>query len=168
MVNRPQTIELSPIGIVRSPRTEVADDHWGAVISTIELDSRWLPAASLRGLDSFSHAEVIFHVDRVDPNSVETAARHPRNRSDWPSVGIFAQRAKRRPNRLALSRCEIVAVDGHTVTVRGLDAIDGSPVLDIKPYMREFGPRGPVAQPDWSVELMERYYDSMGAPEDAY
>ena len=89
---------------------------------------------------------------------IETGARHPRNRADWPLVGIFAQRGKNRPNRLGLTTCRIVRVDGLAIEVEGLDAIDGTPVLDIKPVMVEFLPRGDVRQPDWSRELMQGYW----------
>ena len=63
----------------------------------------------------------------------------------WPSVGVFAQRNKRRPNRIGVCTCELLEVNGLELTVRGLDAIDGSPVLGLKPYMTEFAPR--VRQP---------------------
>jgi tRNA (Thr-GGU) A37 N-methylase len=89
---------------------------------------------------------------------IETGARHPRNREDWPLVGIFAQRGRTRPNRLGLSRCNLLKIEGLQLTVQRLDAIDGSPVLDIKPYMAEFAPIGEVLQPAWSSELMTRYY----------
>lgn len=95
----------------------------------------------------------------VAERDVETRARHPRNNSDWPMVGIFAQRPKARPNRLGLSRCRIVSVDGLLVTVQALDAIDGTPVIDIKPYMQEYGPLGEIQQPAWATELMTRYFD---------
>ena len=88
----------------------------------------------------------------------DDGARHPRNRQDWPLVGIFAQRGKNRPNRLGLTTGRIVAVDGLSVEVEGLDAIDGTPVLDIKPVMAEFLPRGAVRQPGWSRELMADYW----------
>jgi tRNA (adenine37-N6)-methyltransferase len=86
------------------------------------------------------------------------AARRPRGNPDWPEVGIFAQRAKRRPNRIGVSVCELVGVDGLQLAVRGLDAIDGTPVLDIKPYLTEFAPRTPVRQPHWSRQLMAGYW----------
>ena len=110
------------------------------------------------GLDQFSHLEIIFLMHRVDPAAIETDARHPRGRTDWPRVGIFAQRGKARPNRLGVSRCALVGVDGMEIRVRGLDAIDGTPILDIKPWLAEFGPRGVVTQPDWSQALMRDYY----------
>jgi len=85
-------------------------------------------------------------------------ARHPRGRTDWPRVGIFAQRAKARPNRIGVTTCELVGIDGRLVRVRGLDAIDGTPVLDLKPYMAGFAPRTTVREPDWAVELMRDYW----------
>ncbi|WP_422059899.1 SAM-dependent methyltransferase [Sphingopyxis sp.] len=149
---------LTPIGHVRGGRADAVDDDWGASRATIELEAHFAPNA-LAGLADFSHAEVIFLFDKVPGDKIETGARHPRNRADWPLVGIFAQRGKNRPNRLGLTTCRIVAVDGLSVEVEGLDAIDGTPVLDIKPVMVEFLPRGDVRQPDWSHALMQEYWD---------
>lgn len=103
----------------------------------------------------------VFH--EVAPEEVEVGARHPRGNPDWPRVGIFAQRAKMRPNRIGVSVCRLSAVNGLTVTVHGLDAIDGTPVIDVKPYMIEFAPRGEVRQPAWSHQLMARYWASTPA-----
>jgi tRNA-Thr(GGU) m(6)t(6)A37 methyltransferase TsaA len=154
-----QTLTLKAIGLVHSPRKEALDDHWGKVVSTIELDADRFTAESLLGLDAFSHIEVVFFFHGVAEDKIETSARHPRNRADWPLVGIFAQRGKNRPNRIGVSVCGLLKVEGRIVTVEGLDAIDGTPVLDIKPHMREFAPRGPVTQPAWSAELMSEYYE---------
>jgi tRNA (Thr-GGU) A37 N-methylase len=85
-------------------------------------------------------------------------ARHPRGNKDWPEVGIFAQRAKDRPNRLGVTVCQVLSIEESTIRVSGLDAIDGTPVVDIKPWMAEFGPRGQVVQPEWSSELMKDYW----------
>ena len=101
---------------------------------------------------------MIFCFDRVGEGTIERGARHPRGNKTWPRVGIFAQRAKDRPNRLGLTTVEIVKVEGRTLVVRGLDAIDGTPVLDIKPVMQEFLPRTTVRQPEWSRELMRDYW----------
>jgi len=84
------------------------------------------------------------------------------HREDWPLVGIFAQRGKNRPNRIGLTTCAILKVEGTRLHVRGLDAIDGTPVLDIKPVMREFLPRGEVRQPEWASELMAEYWTRAG------
>jgi tRNA-Thr(GGU) m(6)t(6)A37 methyltransferase TsaA len=145
------------IGTVVSSRAEAIDDEWGDVTATIALQPPF-DARSVAGLDGFSHVEVVFLFDRVDPDSVCEHARHPRGNPDWPEVGIFAQRAKDRPNRLGLCTCELIAVDGASIVVRGLDAIDGTPVLDVKPYLQEFAARGAVHQPAWSHELMRRYW----------
>jgi tRNA-Thr(GGU) m(6)t(6)A37 methyltransferase TsaA len=151
-------MEFTPIGHVRSPRTEPIDDDWDAITSTVTLDAEQFSADALQGLDAFSHVEVVYVFDRVDPAKVQTAARHPRGNEAWPKVGIFAQRAKGRPNRIGVSVARLIAVDGLTLTVQSLDAIDGSPVLDLKPFMTEFAPRGELRQPAWSHELMAGYW----------
>ena len=145
------------IGTVSSARTEALDDDWGGITATIALDPPF-DERSLAGLDRFSHVEVVFVFDRVPPEGVHHHARRPRGNPAWPEVGIFAQRAMDRPNRLGLCTGELVAVEGASMVVRGLDAIDGTPVLDVKPYMTEFAPRGPVRQPTWSHELMAGYW----------
>ncbi|HZV27426.1 MAG TPA: SAM-dependent methyltransferase [Acidothermaceae bacterium] len=149
---------VEPIGRVESSRTQAIDDDWGAVIATIALDAQKFSPDSLAGLSEFSHVEVVFVFDGVDPDDIDHGARHPRGNTGWPRVGIFAQRAKMRPNRLGVTVCALLGIDGLTLTVQGLDAINGTPVLDIKPYMAEFGPRGDVHQPAWSRELMAGYW----------
>ena len=157
--------EMTPIGIVHNERTAPIDDDWDRVNSSIELDLSLLGEEAIKGLFRFSHVEVVFVFDRVDPESVELAARHPRGNTDWPTVGILAQRAKARPNRIGTTVCELMAVrPGGVIEVRGLDAIDGTPVLDIKPYFAEFAPRGDVRQPDWTHELMAQYW--LATPEE--
>ncbi|MFG2517610.1 SAM-dependent methyltransferase [Streptomyces sp. NPDC048527] len=156
--DQPDVVTLQPIGQVVSPRDDLSDDNWGDVPAVIRLNAARYGEEALFGLDDFSHLEVVFHFDRVPEKKIETGARHPRGNTDWPLVGIFAQRGKNRPNRLGVSRCTLVKVDGLDVHVLGLDPIDGTPVLDIKPHLREFGPRGEIKQPQWSVELMGEYY----------
>jgi tRNA (adenine37-N6)-methyltransferase len=151
-------MEFEPIGIVHSDRSEVRDDDWDIVRSTIVLDPSRFGPGSLRGLDEFSHVEVVYVFDRVDEAEIETEARHPRGNPAWPEVGIFAQRARMRPNRIGVTVCGLLGVDGLTLSVHGLDALDGTPVLDLKPYMAEFGPRGEIRQPAWSHELMAAYW----------
>lgn len=150
-------ITLEPVGWVRGGRSDPVDDNWDSEQAVIEL-APGLPENALAGLETFSHAEIIFFFNRVSESKIETGARHPRGNPDWPLVGIFAQRGKNRPNRLGLCTCRILGVDGRRLQVRGLDAIDGTPVLDIKPVMREFLPRSAVSQPDWATELMQDYW----------
>ena len=145
-------ISLTPIGHVRNARTDLRDDDWDSVAGEIELTPD-LPPEALDGLEEFSHVEVIFHFDRVPESAIERSARHPRGNTAWPRVGIFAQRGKNRPNRLGATVVELRGRKGRVLTVAGLDAVDGTPVLDIKPVMVEFLPRTA-----WSHELMRDYW----------
>ncbi|MDE1174628.1 MAG: SAM-dependent methyltransferase [Parvibaculaceae bacterium] len=149
---------ITAIGHVRGGRTDPIDDDWGSSRSIVELAPDRFTSDALAGLDAFSHAEIIFLFDKVPPEKIESGARHPRGRQDWPLAGIFAQRGKNRPNRLGVTICRIIAVEGTRLEVEGLDAIDGTPVIDIKPVMREFLPRGDVRQPEWVSELMANYW----------
>ena len=153
--------EIEPIGFVRNTRSQLIDDDWDSVPARIELVDA-LPPETLEGLEEFSHAEVIYPFHRVGDSAIERGARHPRETPNWPRVGIFAQRAKDRPNRLGATIVEVKGRQGRVLTVAGLDAIDGTPVLDIKPVMAEFLPRSPVRQPDWSRELMKNYWSAAG------
>ncbi|MFI0151282.1 SAM-dependent methyltransferase [Streptomyces lydicus] len=156
--NTTDEVVLRPVGRVVGGRSEVRDDDWGPVSAVIRLDAAQFGPDALAGLDDFSHLEVVYHFDRVPVEKMETGARHPRGNTDWPLVGIFGQRGKNRPNRLGVSRCRLLRTEGLDVHVQGLDAVDGTPVLDIKPYMAEFGPLGATSQPDWATALMRRYY----------
>jgi tRNA (adenine37-N6)-methyltransferase len=152
------TFMLTPVATVLGGRDQPFDDNWDAVEATIRLDGEQFDTDALLGLEAFSHLEVVYLFDRIDPAGVERGARHPRGNAEWPRVGIFAQRAKDRPNRIGVSRCRLLEVDGLDIRVAGLDAIDGTPVLDVKPHMTEFDARGDVRQPTWATELMECYW----------
>ncbi len=152
------TIALTPIGHVRGGRAEPTDDAWGAVEAEIVLDPAVLGPDAAVGLDAFSHVTVVFVFDRIDPAAVERNARHPRGRQDWPRVGILGQRGSPRPNRLGVTTCALLGVQGMVLRVRGLDAIAGTPVLDVKPHMTGFDPSGAVREPDWAREIMQGYW----------
>lgn len=151
-------IPMQPIGHVRGGRAEAIDDDWGKSRARIELDPARFTAEALAGLDGFSHAEIIFVFDKVTDDQIVTGARHPRGNTDWPKIGIFAQRGKNRPNRIGLCTARIVAVNGLSLELEGLDAIDGTPVLDIKPLMHGFQPRGDIREPAWAGEIMKDYW----------
>jgi tRNA-Thr(GGU) m(6)t(6)A37 methyltransferase TsaA len=138
-------------------RTEVEDDHWGSVVSMIELDAS-IPDEALDGIDDFSHAEILYYFHLVADSKIETGARHPRNNPAWKKVGILSQRGKNRPNRLGATIVKVLKREGRQLHVQGLDAVDGTPILDIKPVMREFLPREEVRQPEWVGELMKKYW----------
>jgi tRNA-Thr(GGU) m(6)t(6)A37 methyltransferase TsaA len=154
-----EPLSVIPIATVRGGRTEPVDDIWGEVEAEIPLDPQRFGPDSLSGLDEFSHLDVVFVFHLRDESAVVTGARKPRGIAQFPEVGIFAQRASGRPNRIGVSTCEVLSVTGTSVAVRGLDAVDGTPVLDMKPHLLEMGPRGPVRQPSWVGHLMEHYWD---------
>lgn len=152
-------IELTPIGIIHNTRKTAEDDYWGGIVSTIIIHEP-LGAESLAGIESFSHAEVIFYFHQVETAKIVTGARHPRNNPAWPKIGILAQRGKNRPNRLGLSVVRVLKREDNVLFVEGLDAIDGTPVLDLKPVLREFLPTEAINQPAWATELMQDYWDT--------
>lgn len=148
---------ISPIAYVSADRHQAQDDFWGNQQSIIRL-REGIPPDSLQGLSAFSHVEILFLFHRVDEAKIICGSRHPRNNPAWPAVGIFAQRAKARPNRLGSTICRLLSVLEDGLIVSELDAIHGTPVIDIKPVMQEFLPRQAVIQPDWSRELMHDYW----------
>jgi tRNA (adenine37-N6)-methyltransferase len=151
-----EQFDLDPIGVVRCSRSRAEDDLWDRETAIVELLAPF-DERSVRGLATFSHCIVVYVFDQASWDG-SRMLRHPRGNTEWPEVGIFAQRAKDRPNRLGVTVCQILEVDGATVRVSGLDAVDGTPVVDIKPWMVEFGPRGAVSQPSWVNELMKHYW----------
>ncbi len=152
------TVVLEPIATVVGGRAEATDDDWDKERAVIQLDESRFDAEAISGLDAFSHIEVVFQFNKVSDDKVQYGARHPRGNTDWPKLGIFAQRGKNRPNRIGVTVCRLLSVEGTRLEVAGLDAIDGTPVLDIKPYMRDFAPRGEIREPSWTGELMAGYW----------
>jgi tRNA-Thr(GGU) m(6)t(6)A37 methyltransferase TsaA len=144
-----------PIGFVRSPARETVDEGWGAITSQIRLEPEL--AAGLLGLGDFSHALVVTHLHGARFVPERDLVRRPRGRADMPGVGIFAQRAKDRPNALGVTAVRILEVGEGTLTVQGLDAVDGTPVLDIKPYVPLFDRVESPRVPEWMGRLMEGY-----------
>lgn len=150
---------VRPIGVVRSPRDVPQYDGWGPVTAEIHLDAAVFSPEAVAGLTDFSHLEVVFRFHLVDEDDALTGAAPPRGRADLPPVGVLAQRIKERPNRLGVSRCELAGVDGLVLRVRALDALDGTPVLDVKPYLSRFVPApDAVREPAWIGEVMRAYY----------
>ena len=150
--------EVAAIGRVHGARADVEDDYWGDAESRIVLTES-VEESALVGIETFSHAEILFVFDRVEDAKIIRGARHPRNNKDWPLTGILAQRAKNRPNRIGSTICRVVRREARTLWVRELDAVEGTPVIDIKPVLREFLPREEVRQPAWSVEPMREYWE---------
>jgi tRNA-Thr(GGU) m(6)t(6)A37 methyltransferase TsaA len=153
---RRNDFRVRPIGWVRSPISEPVDEGWASVESSIVIEPEFRPG--LRGLAEFSHLIIVTFLHRASFDPARHLVRRPRGLAEMPEVGIFAQRAKDRPNPLGVTCVPIVAVEEESVRVRGLDAIDGTPVLDIKPYFQQFDSPGSARVPDWVTRLMRGYF----------
>jgi tRNA (adenine37-N6)-methyltransferase len=146
-------IELQAIGHVQGPRQAPIDEEWAKVESEIVLEPEW--HGVLDGLEDFSHGLVVFWMHEAPPPS--GLRRRPRGRDDMPELGLLAQRSRHRPNRLGVTAIEMSQVHHDRLVVRGLDAIDGTPVLDIKPYVPAFDARAATV-PEWMRRLMVGYF----------
>src|ERR1700748_31074 len=137
-------VRLTPIATVSNVRDKPVDDFWGDTVSEITLLDH-IPTEALDNIEEFSHLEIIYYFDQADPDKIVFSG-HPRGNPDYPKMGILGQRKKDRPNQLGLCTVELVEHNGRTIKVKYLDAIDDTPVLDIKPVMKEFGLKGDIKQ----------------------
>jgi tRNA-Thr(GGU) m(6)t(6)A37 methyltransferase TsaA len=149
-------ITFRPVAVVGNERKKPLDDQWGDVISEIQLEEH-IPTEAFEGIENFSHLEIIYYFDKAKRENIIYAG-HPRENPDYPLSGIFAQRKKDRPNPIGLCTVQLVERKGRTLRVKYLDAISGTPVLDIKPVFREFQPKGELKQPAWVSDLMKEYW----------
>jgi len=146
MVSEKQVV-LRPIGYVKTDA--VGDEVRDKVrISRIVVCEDLLEA--LDGIDGFSHIFVLYYLDKIlGPQPLKV---HPRGRRDLPLLGVFATRTNLRPNPVGLTLVELLKVEDNVLTVRGLDAFDGTPVLDVKPY--DWWDKAENARvPDWWLKL---------------
>jgi tRNA (Thr-GGU) A37 N-methylase len=155
MTDSPVTVET--IAHVVNGRPEPSDDYWGGIESVIRLRAD-LPVDTLRGLEAFSHIEVVWAFHRASRQDVHLGARSPRNDPQWEPSGTFVHRNHRRPSQIAVSHPRLLRVDGRDIHVLDLDAVDGTPVIDLAPWFQEFGPRGEVRQPAWPTEMLADYW----------
>jgi len=147
------SIIIEPIAFVKNSRKAPIDDNWSEIISEIEL-AEHIPAEASENISDFSHLEIIFYFDKVEKEKIVFAG-HPRGNKSYPLVGIFGQRKKDRPNQIGLCTVELIEHKERKLIVRNLDAIDGTPILDIKPVFKEFQPAGKIIQPSWVADLMK-------------
>ena len=150
-------ITIKPIAYVFNRREKIEDDFWGDVISEIKLVDE-LPAECFDGIETFSHIEIIFYFNKSAGVEKFIYKAHPRENPEWDSVGIFAQRKRLRPNLIGSTITELLRRDGKSIYVRKLDALNGTPVIDIKPMYKEFLPAGKIIQPTWVSELAKNYW----------
>ncbi|MFD3970328.1 SAM-dependent methyltransferase [Streptomyces cyaneofuscatus] len=153
-----QPLQVVPIATVVGGHTEVLDDYQGGVESIIRLHDTYPPDEMFQGLEEFSHITVTWHFHRASPDDVHLHARSPRNNPRWPATGPLAHRNHRRPNQLAITYPRLLDIDGRDLLVTDLDAVDGTPVVDIGPYFTAMGPRGPVKEPAWPGEMLKDYW----------
>ena len=151
-----EEIKLKAIGLVSSPVTEQTDENWGQITSRILLQPEYVGALS--GLGDFSHAIIITYLHQAKYEKEKHLQRRPRGLESMPKVGIFSQRAKDRPNPLGVTAVKIINVEDGYIEVQGLDAINETPVLDIKPYYPQYDKIGSPKVPDWVNLLMEKYF----------
>jgi tRNA-Thr(GGU) m(6)t(6)A37 methyltransferase TsaA len=143
-----EPVIVKPIGVVRNSVTAPRTGGWEGLESTIVVQDRW--AGALDGLDGFSHIFVIYWIHLVSEGARETTTHvHPRGDPRIPLQGVFATRSPVRPNPIGLKVVALLERRGNVLRVRGLDAIDGTPVLDLKPYFFYYDgvPESTVA--DW-------------------
>ena len=151
-----QTIILKPIGHVVSPVEETVDEKWGCVLSRVVLLPEY--AGGLDGLDGFSHVIIVTYLNKAKYEPAMHLKRRPRGLESMPLVGIFSQRAKDRPNPIGITAVRVVRVGTDHLEVQGLDAINGTPVLDIKPYYPHYDKIENPQTPEWVAELMKDYF----------
>lgn len=148
-------IVMHPIGWVRNNVKQKKHVAWGEDVSTLCLNAEYY--GGLKGMEAFSHAIVVYYLDQARYEREKHLQRRPQNREDMPLVGIFSQRGKDRPNTIGMTAVEVVSVGEGEMIVKGLDAIDGTPVLDIKPYYPVYD-RKDASVPEWVDRLMEHYF----------
>ena len=149
-------IKLQPIATVKNTRTEPIDDNWETITADIEL-AEHIPTEAFENISEFSHLEIIYFFDKVDSKDIVFSGR-PRGNPNYPLVGIFGQRKKDRPNTIGLATVELLEHISRTIKVKFLDAINGTPVLDIKPVFKEFQPKAEIRQPVWVADFMKNYW----------
>jgi len=151
-----ENIVQKPIAFVSSTVTERTDENWGDVISRIILKPEFI--GGLSGLADFSHAIIVTHLHQAKFISEKHLCRRPQGRDDMPEVGIFSQRVKNRPIPIGVTAVSIIDVKDEYLEVRGLDAIDATPVLDIKPYFPQYDRIDKPTVPGWVNKLMKNYF----------
>jgi tRNA-Thr(GGU) m(6)t(6)A37 methyltransferase TsaA len=144
-------VTLRPIGVVRNRVKTPRPDGWQDIRSDLILRDELLDA--LDGIDQYSHVIVVFHCHRVPDDERTTGRIHPRGDPSLPEQGVLATRSQRRPNAIGLSVVPLLRRRRNILRVEGLDAIDGTPVLDIKPYFPNYDAVPGARVPEWATRL---------------
>ena len=147
MTGDPEAIEITPIGVVRSRERDVRRQDWSRVRSDVELRPEL--ADALSGLDGFSHVIVVGWLDQIPAELRERRQAYPGGDERLPLLGSFALRGAR-PNPVAVTVCRLRGIKGATLRVEGLDLVDGTPVLDVKPYIAVYDAVPDAKLPRWA------------------
>jgi tRNA (adenine37-N6)-methyltransferase len=147
---------IKAIGHVISPVKKMIDKNWSNIVSTIVVKEDHIQG--IEGLDEFSHAIIVTFLHQANFDVDQHLQRHPRGKKDLAKIGIFSQRAKHRPNPIGITTVQIVKLKEERLIVKGLDAIDGTPVIDIKPYYPHYDCVKDAVIPDWVNAIMENYF----------
>jgi tRNA (adenine37-N6)-methyltransferase len=148
-------IILKPIGKVRNSVRKKKRDGWESIVSEVVVDPKY--EDGLEGIEDYSHLSILFWLSRVSPKVRGRRLKiHPRSRLDLPLVGLFSTRTQYRPNPIGLTLVQLLKRQKNILRVRGLDALDGTPVIDIKPISprTEFPTRSRV--PEWYHRLWKK------------
>jgi len=161
-VSENRGLVVRPIGrVVRGRPWPPGNEPWEEQAAEIELDPAW--ADALDDLDGFSHVWVLWWLDRAPAGDTPTALRvHPEGRDEIPEVGLFATRSPRRPNPIAITAVRLLERRGNRLRVLGLDACLGSPILDLKPYLRRGDLIADAATPAWLEHLWQLHDQERG------
>jgi tRNA (adenine37-N6)-methyltransferase len=144
-------MNLKPIGIVRNGITDARHHGWRDVISEIIVEEAL--AGALGGLEECSHLIILYWMHRLTAGRSLPLTVHPGGHPELPLVGRFATRSPHRPNPIGQATVALLGRAGNVLTVKGLDAIDGTPVLDIKPYMPKYDAAPDARVPTWLTRL---------------
>jgi tRNA-Thr(GGU) m(6)t(6)A37 methyltransferase TsaA len=142
-----EPVSYRPIGVVRNPVRKSQPDGWESVKSDIILRGELEPA--LDAIEGFSHVIVVFHIDRV-PEAAQRLQIEVGNEDAPPPRGVLATRSQLRPNPIGTSVVRVLHRRKNAVRVQGLDALDGTPVLDIKPYLPAYDAVADAQLPEWA------------------
>jgi tRNA-Thr(GGU) m(6)t(6)A37 methyltransferase TsaA len=160
-MDQERELKLYPIGRVVSGRSSTdGKTRWEEAPAEIELDPTW--AGALDGIEEFSHVWVVWWLDRFDapPSSLHV---RPERREEMPLIGIFATRSPQRPNPIAMTAVRLLARKGNRLRVQGLDAYEGTPVLDLKPYLRRGDLIPEATMPHWLEDLWRIHDEEKGS-----
>ena len=140
-------INLTPIGIVRNNITEPKRENWETVVSEITIDDDLKEALSR--IAEFSHIIIIYWMHKLPPSQRSVIKVHPKGNQNLPLVGVFATHSPARPNPIGITTVKVLELKDNVLNVTGLDAMDGTPVLDIKPYIPDHYSASEIKTPNW-------------------